>query len=79
MELKLARKIAGLTQEELAERAGVTNSFISLLEAGKRDICTTDYATVVRIAHALRVSPDELFPVAPLSLVSATEEAEGPA
>ncbi len=63
MELKLARKIAGLTQEELAERAGVTNSFISLLEARKRDIRTTDYATVVRIARALHVTADELFPV----------------
>jgi transcriptional regulator with XRE-family HTH domain len=63
MQLRTARKIAGLTQQDLAERAGVTNAFISLLESGKRDIRTTDYATVVRIARALNVTADELFPV----------------
>jgi len=63
MELRTARRIANLTQLELATRAGVDDSFISLLESGKRDIQTTDYATVVRIARALRVTPDELFPV----------------
>lgn len=65
MELRTARKIAGLTQQELAERAGVTDSFISLLESGKREINTVSYETVVRLARALGVEPDELFPVAP--------------
>ncbi len=63
MELRTARRIAQLTQLELATRAGVDDSFISLLENGKRDIRTTDYETVVRIARALNVTPDELFPV----------------
>jgi len=63
MQLRTARKIAGITQQDLAERAGVTNAFISLLESGKRDIRNTDYATVVRIARALNVTADELFPV----------------
>jgi transcriptional regulator with XRE-family HTH domain len=63
MELRTARRIARLTQLELATRVGVDDSFISLLESGKRDIHTTDYATVVRIARALNVTPDELFPV----------------
>jgi transcriptional regulator with XRE-family HTH domain len=66
MELRTARRIAKLTQLELATRAGVDDSFISLLESGKRDIRTTDYATVVRIARALNVTPDELFPVDPI-------------
>ncbi len=64
MELKTARKIAGLTQQELAERAGVTDSFISLLESGKRDIRTTEHVTVVRLARALGVEPDEMWPIA---------------
>jgi transcriptional regulator with XRE-family HTH domain len=64
MELRTARRIAQLTQLELAERAGVDGSFISLLESGKRDIRTVGYETVVRIARALNVTPDELFPVA---------------
>ncbi len=63
MELRIARKIAGLTQQDLAKRAGVTDSFISLIESGKRDIRSVGYETVVRIARALNVEPDELFPV----------------
>ena len=63
MELRIARKIARLTQSELAERAGVTDSFISLIESGKRDIRSAGYETVVRIARALGVEPEELFPV----------------
>jgi ribosome-binding protein aMBF1 (putative translation factor) len=63
-DLRIGRRIARLTQLELATRAGVDDSLISLLESGKRDILTTDYVTVVRIARALNVSADELFPVA---------------
>jgi transcriptional regulator with XRE-family HTH domain len=73
MELRTARKIAGLTQQELAERAGVTDSFISLLESGKRDINSVAYETVVRLARAMGVEPEELFPVPELR--SATVEA----
>jgi len=62
--LRTARRIARLTQRELADLAGVDDSFISLLESGKRDIFSTDYGTVVKIARALNVTPDELFPVA---------------
>jgi transcriptional regulator with XRE-family HTH domain len=63
MELRTARRIARLTQVELADLAGVDDSFISLLESGKRDIRAVAYETVVRIARALNVTPDELFPV----------------
>jgi len=63
MELKTARRIARLTQLDLAKLVGVDDSFISLLESGKRDIRTTDYRTVVRIARALNVTPEELFPI----------------
>jgi transcriptional regulator with XRE-family HTH domain len=66
MELRLARKIAGLTQHELADRAGVDHSFISLLENGERNIQMVAYQTVVRIARALGVEPDDLFPVSEL-------------
>jgi len=66
MHLRLARKLAGITQEELAKRSGVTNSFISLLESNKRNVQAVAYETVVRMAHALGVEPTELFPVEPL-------------
>lgn len=53
-----------LTQQELADRVGVDISFISLLEAGKRNIRNVGYETVLRIAHALDVEPQGVFPVA---------------
>lgn len=63
MELKTARRIARLTQRQLADLAGVDESSISLVESGKREIGTMQYASVVRLARALGVEPDELFPV----------------
>jgi transcriptional regulator with XRE-family HTH domain len=65
MDLRIARRIAGLTQLELANKVGVDDSFISMLENGKRDIRTTEYRTVVRLARALNVTPEELFPIPP--------------
>ncbi len=74
MELKTARRIARLTQLELATKAGVDDSLISLVENGKRDIRNISYSTVVRIARALNVEPEELFPVG-----SVAEDAKGAA
>jgi transcriptional regulator with XRE-family HTH domain len=61
MDFKIARKIARLTQQELAEQAGVTNSFISKIETGEHDIRLVSYVTVVRLAKALNIEPDELL------------------
>jgi len=63
MELKTARRIARLTQQQLAERAGVDHSTISLIETGKREIGSVSYENIVRIARALGVEPAELFPL----------------
>jgi transcriptional regulator with XRE-family HTH domain len=63
MELKTARRIAGLTQQQLAEKAGVDDSLISLLELDKRNYRRVAYETVVQIARALNVEPQELFPI----------------
>lgn len=46
----------------------MTPSFISLLESGDRDIGGVSYNTVVRIAHALGVEPQDLWPVLPSPL-----------
>lgn len=67
MELKIARRIARLTQKELADRAGIDDSLISLLESGKRDYRRVEYEHVVLIARALNVTADELFPVPDLT------------
>jgi transcriptional regulator with XRE-family HTH domain len=64
MNLKTARKIARITQHELAKRAGVDDSLISRLEHGERSGLRHDSA--VRIARALNVTAEELFPVDPV-------------
>ena len=62
MELKTARQIARLTQQELAKRAGVDPALISRLESGRR-ARRPSYEAIVRISRALNVAPDVLFPV----------------
>jgi transcriptional regulator with XRE-family HTH domain len=66
MELRTARRIARLTQQELAKRAGVDPALISRLEAGGHRR-RPSYEAIVRISRALNLAPDELFPVADVS------------
>jgi len=56
--LKTLRKRAALTQEDLAERAGINPKYISGIERG-RENPTLD--TLLRLARELRVQPVELF------------------
>lgn len=64
MHLKTARKIARLTQTELAELAGVKQETISQLEKGRIQLSRVSYETVSNIAAALNVTVEELFPLA---------------
>lgn len=64
MELKIARQIRRLTQRQLAQRSGVAESTISLIESNKRDYRQVGYADIVRLARVLGVDPDLLFPIA---------------
>lgn len=57
--IKKARKAAGLTQKELGEKLGVSNTMIAIYETGRR-IPKTD--TLQRIASALNCSITNLFP-----------------
>jgi transcriptional regulator with XRE-family HTH domain len=61
MELKMAMKVAGLTQADLAKRAGVSPALITRLLDGSRR--RPSYESIVRIARALNLAPDELFPI----------------
>jgi transcriptional regulator with XRE-family HTH domain len=61
MELKKYRRIAGLTQGELAKKSGVDVTLISRLERGERQ--TASYESIVRLARALNLEPEELMPV----------------
>ena len=63
MTLQRCRHKAELSQELLAEKAGIDRTYVSLLERGLR---TPTLQTIVEIAKALQVSP--------VDLVSATME-----
>lgn len=56
--LKLARIEAGLTQAELAERAGVTRQTIGLIEAGGYN---PTLKLCIQLARATGKTLDELF------------------
>jgi ribosome-binding protein aMBF1 (putative translation factor) len=54
--LKEERKLAKLTQEELAERTGTKKSYISRIEAGKSDIQISTFSRIVEIGLNKRVN-----------------------
>ncbi|MEA9913492.1 helix-turn-helix transcriptional regulator [Xanthomonas campestris pv. raphani] len=56
--LKTARKRAGVSQADLAERLGNTQTFVSKCERGERRI---DAVELVEFAEALGVKPLELL------------------
>lgn len=57
--VRTLRNVRDMSQVELASRAGVTQSTISRIESGARQISD---AARVRIARALDVDPHQLFP-----------------
>lgn len=52
------RKKRGLTQAELAMRAGITQANLCKIERGRQDLTVS---TLLRICSALEVSPAEVF------------------
>jgi len=61
MRLKEIRTGKRLTQEQVAERAGIDQSTVSELERGVNPNPTLQ--TILALARALDVDPAELFPV----------------
>lgn len=57
--LELARRNSGLTQEELAAKAGLAQSAISRAEQGQQPLVQN----AVRIASALGVAVESLWPL----------------
>ena len=53
------RKKKGMTQEQLAEKSGVSRTIISFLESGKT--ATTTTATLLKIAGALGCDVSDIF------------------
>lgn len=64
--IKTLRKHKGLTQAELAERSGIQQSMLSLIESGKR---TPSVRSAQRIAAALGVEWTKFFETSPTSQV----------
>jgi transcriptional regulator with XRE-family HTH domain len=56
--LREKREEAGISQEELADRAGLHRTYVSLIERGKR---TASIEVVRRVASALGVSMADLI------------------
>ena len=52
--IKILRKKRGVTQQELAERSGITQGFLSLVERGEREPALT---FVDQVSRALKVPP----------------------
>lgn len=65
------RKALGLTQAELAERAGISTAFIGHIERGSR---IPSLATMVAIADALSTPLDALIPAASCGETPASEK-----
>jgi transcriptional regulator with XRE-family HTH domain len=59
--MKVRREELGLTQEALADRAGIHRTYVSDVERGSRNICLLN---IERVAAALRTSVSELFRLA---------------
>lgn len=57
-ELRKARLKAGLTQEELAHRAGISRNYVSLMELDQKSP-TVD--TLMRVCHAMGASAGSLL------------------
>ncbi len=52
--LRIARAASGLQQQELAKKAGLTASYVSLVEMGKRN---PSIGTLRKLSRALEVPP----------------------
>jgi len=61
MALRQIREREGLTQEDLADRAGLHSTWVSAVERGVRD---PRWSTVCQMAKGLGVTPMELVALA---------------
>lgn len=56
--IKTCREIARLSQAELAEKAGISQGFLAMVESGKKVPTIT---SILKISQALEISPEYLF------------------
>lgn len=58
--LQAWRKAFGLTQAQLADKAGVNPRQIANFECGNRNLSTASFATVQAIARAIKCKPEDI-------------------
>ena len=56
--IKAGRVAAGLTQERLAEKVGISSTYLSAIECNVKD---PKLATFIKIANAIGASADDLL------------------
>jgi transcriptional regulator with XRE-family HTH domain len=56
--VKARREELGLTQEDLADKAGIHRTYLSDVERGSRNICLMN---IERMAEALQIKLSQLF------------------
>ena len=56
--VRTLRKESGMSQEELADKAGLHRTYVGAVERGERNVSLIN---IVRLAHALHVKPSELL------------------
>lgn len=61
MGLKEIREAQGITQRELAERAGVSRRMVEYYEQGAKDIKKAAAETVIKLADALGADVHEII------------------
>jgi putative transcriptional regulator len=59
--LKKIREFQGLTQQQVAERVGITKGYYSLIENGKRGKNGPSYDLATKIAEVFDMKPDDIF------------------
>ena len=72
--LRAKRLDAGLKQEELAAKVGLSTNSISMIELGKREFLASEFA---RFAQALGVSVADLIPQEPATIAASGPEPKG--
>jgi len=72
--IKIRRKILGLTQEALAEKVGTVSTYIAMIESEKR---TPSFKMIERLAEVLKIEAPELFSMKDYPSENASQLREG--
>jgi len=58
--MKKARKAKGMTQQQIADKAGINLRHYQMFESGKRSLLNASFRVTMAICFALDIDPDRL-------------------